>query len=496
VEQPDASEEPPPKGDERPSTPQPAQTAGGTTIQAVSVPGQTAADPEADGVPSRAGRGRRKAALIGLCIALVAIAGAGGIILRLHTQSGASTRANGGGGQKEGGGTTSITPIAMTPFTPIPGSLHGVAVASATSAWAVGQYCVSGCFQTTAITRAMIVHWNGHEWSRVSSPHPGSSSWLRAIATGQGSTAWAVGGFCAARCGTSSAVDHPLILRWDGKTWTQVASPTPASSSWLRAVTVAKGGQAWAVGAVQTAFPKEVSYAIDPLILHWAGSGWTQLASPVNGTNASLDGVAVDPHGGAWAVGHSCVSACLTHFETDRPLILHWSGKNWLSVHSSNPSGNSTLLSVSVGQTDSVLAVGSTCVADCSAGAQLYRPLIMRWDGAVWSRVRSPSPGSSAWLYAVSATPGGHGLAVGDSCVSGCNTTSEIDRGLVLKWDGRSWSAVPHLSSPRKHPILYNLSTGRAGFVVGRFCVSRCFTVAERYRTLILRWNGTALVKA
>jgi hypothetical protein len=120
----------------------------------------------------------------------------------------------------------------------------------------------------------------------------------------------------------------------------------------------------------------------------------------------------------------------------------------------------------------------------------------MHWDGAVWSQVPAPSTGRSAWLNAVSASPGGQALAVGDTCASGCNTASETDRGLVLKWDGRAWSAVPSLSYPAKHPLLYGLNTGPAGFVVGRFCVSNCFTLSERYRTLILRWKGTALVKA
>ena len=482
VEPPGWPEQPPLDGEERPATPLSAQDSGGTTVRVVSMPGQTSVDSEPSREQRPPGRARRKAAIIGLSIALLVGAAAGGIILRLHAGSGAHTRAN---------GNTSIKP-----FTPIPGSLHGVAAASATSAWAVGQYCVSACFQTAAVMRAMILHWNGHGWSSVPSPHPGGSSFLRAITTGRGSTALAVGGFCASSCGTAFAEDHPLILRWNGKAWSTVVTPTPSSSSWLRAVTVASNGQAWAVGAVQTSFPGTASYAIDPLILHWDGSRWTQFASPINGSNASLDGVTIDPQGGAWAVGHSCVSACLTHYETDRPLILHWNGKHWLSVHTGNPSGDSSLLSVSVGRTESVWAVGSTCVASCFAGSQIYRSLIMHWDGGVWSQVPSPSAGSSAWLYAVSTSPGGHALAVGDTCVSGCYTTSETDRGLVLKWDGRAWAAVPNLSYPTKHPIFYNLNAGQAGFVVGRFCVSNCFTLSERYRTLLLRWNGTALVKA
>ena len=194
-------------------------------------------------------------------------------------------------------------------------------------------------------------------------------------------------------------------------------------------------------------------------------------------------------------MGRSCASACFTPDEIDRPLIVHWNGKSWLRAPA-RLAANSSLFSVSVGQTDNVWAVGSRCVANCFAGSQIYRPLIARWDGGVWSRIPSPSPGLSSWLYAVSAGPGGKALAVGDACVSGCNTSAEIDRGLVLKWNGKAWSVERILPVLGKHPILYGLNSNRTGFVVGRFCLSNCFTLSERYRTLILRWNGTGLVRA
>jgi hypothetical protein len=63
----------------------------------------------------------------------------------------------------------------------------------------------------------------------------------------------------------------------------------------------------------------------------------------------------------------------------------------------------------------------------------------LRWDGTRWSRAMSPSPGRNAALNAVSAGPAGSAWAAGEVCVAGCGTASEIDRTLVLRWDGATW---------------------------------------------------------
>lgn len=50
--------------------------------------------------------------------------------------------------------------------------LCGVAVASASNAWAAGQYTSN----TTWLDNTLIPGWNGTAWSRIQSPNAGSGS--------------------------------------------------------------------------------------------------------------------------------------------------------------------------------------------------------------------------------------------------------------------------------------------------------------------------------
>jgi serine/threonine protein kinase len=460
------------------SSPPVLSEARGTTItRPVGLSGEIAVGDEAPAGTAHRKRRRWNAWLVGIGVLGAVLVGAGVRQVVLHTFDGAGRR---------------NSSSSRSPFAPIPGSLHAVAVASASSAWAVGQYCVTGCFKTTVINQSIILHWNGNKWSRVASPNTGGSSYLRAISTGQGSAAWAVGASCAAQCGTTFPKQKTLILSWNGSAWSQIRSPNPGATAYLRAISVANDGQAWAVGGFSNSVAGTTA---STLILHWDGSAWTQTPSPSPGSDSSLFAVSVDPRGGAWAVGRSCVSACFTTYETDKPLILHWNGKSWSRVPSLNPAGNSYLDSVSVARTNSVWAVGMACVSGCLTSSKTYQSLTMHWDGAVWSRVISPNPGASAWLEGVTASASNGAWTVGADCVSGCNTSSESDRALILKWNGNKWSIVTNPANLGNRPILYSVSTAPPGFIVGRFCVSGCFTLSERYRTLILRWNGKALVQ-
>jgi serine/threonine protein kinase len=478
----------------RPPDPLPSDD-GGTTVTPPPRPmtGETEPGSESAGVAGRSERRRRKASVMGIGIGAAVLAGVGATGIILHA------RGSPGNVVMTGHHSTSSThngrPPVTAPFAPIPGSLHAVAVSSATSGWAVGQDCISGCGTTGEINRTVILHWNGHKWSRVASPNKGGGAELRAIGPVRGSSAWAVGNYCASSCGTKYAVLRALILYWNGSAWTQAASPTPGTSSWLSALSVAKGGDAWAVGGFTKPIPGSTSTSTDTLILHLHKSIWKQIRNPSPGSRASLFGVSTDPQGDAWAVGRYCVSSCFTSYEIDRPLISHWNSTSWSLIHSPDPAGNSDLYSVSVGQANNVWAVGSSCVSVCYMKSKINRSLIMHWDGGAWTQIPSPSPPSSSWLEGVTASPSGKAWAVGGTCVSACGTTSESDRALIMNWNGRAWSTVANPGDLGKHPSLYSLSSAPPDFVVGRFCVSACFSRSEHYRTLILHWNGAAFVR-
>jgi hypothetical protein len=96
-------------------------------------------------------------------------------------------------------------------------TLNGVAVGSPTDAWAVGSDADSqGHFQT------LILHWNGTAWTQVTSPNPSSFfDQLSSVATVSATSAWAVGDYCASNCRIPSAteVSRALILHWNGSAW-------------------------------------------------------------------------------------------------------------------------------------------------------------------------------------------------------------------------------------------------------------------------------------
>jgi hypothetical protein len=57
-------------------------------------------------------------------------------------------------------------------------------------------------------------------------------------------------------------------LRWDGKTWTQVPSPSPRADSSLSDVAAGSARAAWAVGSASN------STGTQTLILRWNGKAW------------------------------------------------------------------------------------------------------------------------------------------------------------------------------------------------------------------------------
>jgi hypothetical protein len=190
-------------------------------------------------------------------------------------------------------------------------SLNGVRAVSPSNVWAVGQ-----SFNQAAGFRTLIEHFNGHQWSQVTSPNPGgpgADNVLNAVVFTSATNAWAVGRT------SNSTTDHTLILHFNGKTWAQQKSPTPGNGDVLWSVAASSAGNAWAVGAN--------SDDTQTLILHWTGTKWTSVTSPDPGGAGNPDalrGVTVTSASNAWAVG----------FTSAGPLILHWNGNKWSQVRS------------------------------------------------------------------------------------------------------------------------------------------------------------------
>jgi hypothetical protein len=96
----------------------------------------------------------------------------------------------------------------------------------------------------------------------VPSPSPAVISGLLGVAAISATNAWAVGGSTS----VPSEISKTLILRWNGKTWKQVPSPSAAG---LSGVAATSASNAWAVGGYGGDFTSHKA-----LILHWNGTAW------------------------------------------------------------------------------------------------------------------------------------------------------------------------------------------------------------------------------
>ncbi|HLX40769.1 MAG TPA: hypothetical protein VKR42_09555, partial [Ktedonobacteraceae bacterium] len=118
--------------------------------------------------------------------------------------------------------------------------LNGVASVSTNDVWAVGQ---SG---NASSPKSLIEHWDGSSWSI--SKDPGSSmsgTSLKSVAALSTSNVWAVG-----QSINKSGVSQTFIEHWDGSQWSIVSSPNVGSmNNSLNDVSGLTGTtQVWAAG--------------------------------------------------------------------------------------------------------------------------------------------------------------------------------------------------------------------------------------------------------
>ncbi|MDA8367566.1 MAG: Ig-like domain-containing protein, partial [Actinomycetota bacterium] len=220
----------------------------------------------------------------------------------------------------------------------------GVAAASPTNVWAVGQYHSGSTAET------LIEHFDGTSWSIVASPNPGTSAnVLTAVALDGAGGADAVG------YTSTGTVDQTLIEHYDGTAWSIVASPDTSTtlSNQLAGVTATSATDIWAVG---TASGGTGTTPVDQtLIEHYDGTAWSIVSSPDTSTTLSnqLAGVAAASATDIWAVGTASGGTGTT--PVDQTLIEHYDGTAWSIVAS--PDTSTTL-------SNQLAGVAATSAAD------------------------------------------------------------------------------------------------------------------------------------
>jgi hypothetical protein len=171
------------------------------------------------------------------------------------------------------------------------GRLSAVAASSPKDIWAVGQIGQS----STPDARAIAVHGNGQRWTRTPLPRLPESSWLSGVASLARDDAWAVGGV-----EDSHHSDGALMMHWNGRGWrADVDYTTPQGTkldTWVTAIDGRSAIDVWAVGAWS-----EPAGWYEALVLRWDGRTWREVSSPT-GAKMTPDAIDIAPSGEVWTL--------------------------------------------------------------------------------------------------------------------------------------------------------------------------------------------------
>jgi hypothetical protein len=273
--------------------------------------------------------------------------------------------------------------------TPSPGPngsvLEDVRAISSNDVWAVGSFADSSGQQNT-----LAVHWDGSQWSVVSTPSPPNTfSQFRAVRAVSTNDVWAVGSSFSNATGFQTLIEH-----WNGTQWSVVPSPdpgAPGTNNTLTGLAVTSTSNAWAVGTSSTT-------ADHTLILQWNGTHWSVVTSPTPDGNDQLRSASATSTSNAWAVGASS--------DGSKTVILHWNGTSWKQVASPSPTADNGLLGVAATSASNAWSVGFTGTST----------LILAWNGQKWAKIPSPAGDQ---LNSVAATSASNAWAAGDITVGG-----------------------------------------------------------------------------
>jgi hypothetical protein len=262
-----------------------------------------------------------------------------------------------------------------------------------------------------------------------------------------------------------------------GSIWTIVpsanASKTSVSNNVLSGVSALSDSDVWAVGYFNSSNGGAINHT---LAEHWNGTTWSVVQTPNVGTLGSqLQGVSALSDSDVWAVGNFSTSSTSSG---GRTLIEHYDGTAWSVVSSPSPSTQGDFLTgVAALASDNVWAVGwldSPILGTLS-------PLILHWDGAMWS-VTPGVPGAGNILEAITALSPTDIWAVGESAGGGNN--------FELHWNGSKWTVTPFASFPNGgQQSLRGVAAASSTDVwaVGSYAP----TVFAELQTLAVHWDGT-----
>jgi hypothetical protein len=275
--------------------------------------------------------------------------------------------------------------------------LSAVRCAHPSSCVAVGQY------STATVTKTLALRWRNNRWTLMDTPNPVAAvSGLSGLACTGPTSCIAVGGYFVSSGNSSN--HYSLAEHWNGTEWTIVPTPNvpDAFDSVLMGVACAAPTDCFAVGYSHT------TLVTVPLIQRWDGASWSIIASPNLPDSADTELSAV-----ACAAATRCTAVGTSSYGT---LVQRWNGSSWSIQPSPNPTGSTgaELTGVSCPSTVRCFASGASFRVVSLKGARQNR-LVERLtpSGNVLVRVPVPSDAKRSSLSAISCANDSNCFAVG-----------------------------------------------------------------------------------
>ena len=184
--------------------------------------------------------------------------------------------------------------------------ITSVKAISSSDVWAVG----SIESEATELEVPLILHWNGKSWSRMQSPKllVSDDSALTSVAGSSASNVWAVG---------LGAANIGIQFHWNGKSWSNETyrgpSPLPGDGYVSNGVETTSSSSAW------------VATGDDGRVLYWNGKKWSATQLGTTSDDYGFTGIAGASSSSVWAVGW------FFNFSNGDyvAVIQHWNGKKW-----------------------------------------------------------------------------------------------------------------------------------------------------------------------
>jgi hypothetical protein len=202
---------------------------------------------------------------------------------------------------------------------PVVGYMNAVSGDAPDDVWAAGVRKGSGGRDVP-----VVEHWNGSAWTEDDSfidpnrRQTGYGDWVSSVVANGPDDVWVFGSYGADQSGANSQL---LVEHWDGTAWTVMHPKVPGRDDFeLNAASALSADDIW-VGGAGTQTGGEAYMC--PLLLHWDGSSWSSASAPSCTLDSRIQGLTVASPDDMWAAMDD------SQFEVT--YLEHWDGTQWTS---------------------------------------------------------------------------------------------------------------------------------------------------------------------